>query len=338
MNTKVLQNIAINGRSYLPLVALIPGVTTAPNLQTAGHAGIGNISANGGRANQNNLTLDGVGDVDTGNNGDQLATISLDSVQEFRVLTSNYQAEYGRSSSAQISVVTKSGTSDFHGSAYWFYRHEGLNANNWKSNRDGQARATSATTIWATRSAALFIPNHFNRNKNKLFFFFSQEYQRQLNPQGTRNQTVPTDLERQGNFSASVDKNGLPVTIKDPTTGLPFPGNVIPANRFYAPGIAVLNLYPKTNFLLGPNGLPNRGFNFTSQISDSYPRRKTSCAATTTSRYGSFSRALSTTPTRNILLRLVRFGQRDPAGADQDARPVKAGDQCDDLDQPDHDE
>ncbi|MCU1233912.1 MAG: TonB-dependent receptor, plug, partial [Candidatus Solibacter sp.] len=275
MNTKVLQNIAINGRSYLPLVALIPGVTTAPNLQTAGHAGIGNISANGGRANQNNLTLDGVGDVDTGNNGDQLATISLDSVQEFRVLTSNYQAEYGRSSSAQISVVTKSGTSDFHGSAYWFHRHEGLNANNWKSNRDGQARRDQRyNDLGYTIGGPVFIPNHFNRNKNKLFFFFSQEYQRQLNPQGTRNQTVPTDLERQGNFSASVDKNGIPVTIKDPTTGLPFPGNIIPANRLYAPGIAVLNLYPKTNFLLGPNGLPNRGFNFTSQISDSYPRRE----------------------------------------------------------------
>src|SRR5260221_9978249 len=140
MNTRVLQNIAINGRSYLPLVALIPGVTTAPNLQTAGHAGIGNISANGGRANQNNLTLDGVGDVDTGNNGDQLATISLDSVQEFRVLTSNYQAEYGRSSGAQISVVTKSGSSEFHGSGYLFHRHEGLNANNWKNNRDGLPR------------------------------------------------------------------------------------------------------------------------------------------------------------------------------------------------------
>jgi hypothetical protein len=275
MNTKVLENIAINGRSYLPLVSLIPGVTTSPNLQTAGHAGVGAISANGGRQNQNNLTLDGVGDVDTGNNGDQLATVSLDSVQEFRVLTNNYQAEYGRSSSAQISVVTKSGTSDFHGSAYWFHRHEGLNANNWKSNRDGQSRREQRyNDLGYTIGGPVFIPNHFNRQKNKLFFFFSQEYQRQLNPQGTRNQTVPTELERQGDFSASVDKNGIPVTIKDPTTGSPFPGNIIPTSRLYGAGLAVLALYPKPNFVLGPNGLPNKGFNYTSQISDSYPRRE----------------------------------------------------------------
>jgi len=275
MNTKVLENIAINGRSYLPLVALIPGVTTSPNLQTAGHAGVGAISANGGRANQNNLTIDGIGDVDTGNNGDQLATVSLDSVQEFRVLTSNYQAEYGRSSSAQISVVTKSGTSDFHGSAYWFRRHEGLNANNWKSNRDGQPRREQRyNDMGYTIGGPVFIPNHFNRQKNKLFFFFSQEYQRQLNPQGTRNQTVPTELERQGNFSASVDKNGNPITIRDPTTGSPFPGNIIPASRLYGAGLAVLGLYPKPNFVIGPNGLPNKGFNYTSQISDSYPRRE----------------------------------------------------------------
>lgn len=275
MNTQVLENIAINGRSYLPLVALVPGVTTVPSLQTAGHGGIGSISANGGRTNQNNLTLDGIGNVDTGNNGDQLATVSLDSVQEFRVLTSNYQAEYGRSSSAQISVVTKSGTSEFHGSAYWFHRHEGLNANNWNNNRNGlQRQKQRYNDLGYTIGGPVFIPNHFNREKNKLFFFFSQEYQRQLKPQGTRNQTVPTDLERQGNFSQSVDKNGNPVTIKDPTTGSPFPGNIIPKDRLYGPGMAVLNLYPKANFLMGPNGLPNKGFNYTSQISDSYPRRE----------------------------------------------------------------
>ena len=93
--------------------------------------------------------------------------------------------------------MTKSGTSDFHGSAYWFHRHEGLNANNWKSNRDGQARRDQRyNDLGYTIGGPVFIPNHFNRDKNKLFFFFSQEYQRQLNPQGTRNQTVPTDLER----------------------------------------------------------------------------------------------------------------------------------------------
>ncbi len=289
MNSQVMENIAINGRSYLPLVALAPGVTTVPALQTAGHSGVGAISANGSRQNQNNLTLDGVGDVDTGNNGDQLATLSLDSVQEFRVLTSNYQAEYGRSSSAQISVVTRSGTSDFHGSGYWYHRHEDLNANNWLNNRNGQQRNKQRyNDAGYTIGGPIFIPNHFNRDRNKLFFFFSQEYQRQLRPQGARNQTVPTDLERQGDFSQSVDKNGNPFPyIRDPLSGMPCnstntsgcfnDGGVlgrIPKSRLYAPGLAVLNLYPKTNFLIGPNGLPNKGFNYTSQFSDSYPRRE----------------------------------------------------------------
>lgn len=97
LSSKQINNIAINGRSYLPLVALVPGITSWPDLQVAGHGGIGSITANGARSNQNNLTLDGIGNVDTGNNGDQLATVSVDSVQEFRVLTANYQAEYGRS-------------------------------------------------------------------------------------------------------------------------------------------------------------------------------------------------------------------------------------------------
>ena len=88
----------MNSRSYLQLAGLLPGVVSTANLTTGGHAGLANISANGARFDQNNLTLNGIGNVDTGNNGDQLATISLDSVQEFQMLTSNYQAEYGRSS------------------------------------------------------------------------------------------------------------------------------------------------------------------------------------------------------------------------------------------------
>jgi hypothetical protein len=289
INSKQMENIALNSRSYLPLVALTPGVTTIPSLQTAGHGGVGSISSNGNRQNQNNLTLDGVGNVDTGNNGDQLATLSLDSVQEFRVLTSNYQAEYGRSSGMQISVITKSGTSDFHGSGYWYHRHEGLNANNWKNNRDGQPlKKQRYNDPGYTIGGPVFIPKLFNRNKDKLFFFFSQEYQRQLNPQGTKNQTVPTDLERQGDFSQSLDKNGNPWPyIRDYTTGLPCgatntsgcfaDGGVlgrIPKSRIYGPGLAILNLYPKANFITGANGLPNKGFNQTSQISDAYPRRE----------------------------------------------------------------
>lgn len=278
-----LQNIAVNSRSYLQLTHLIPGVVSNVNLQTAGHGGVGSISANGARFNQNNLTLNGIGNVDTGNNGDQLATISLDSVQEFKILTSNYQAEYGRSSGAQISVVTKSGTRDFHGSGYLYHRHDTLNANNWKNNRDRQPRQLFRfNDPGYTIGGPIYIPGIFNRNKDKLFFFWSQEFQRQLRPQGRRDVTVPTELERRGDFSQSVDKNGNPFPfIRDTLSGLPCrsgdtrgcfaDGGVlgrIPQNRLYGPGIAILNLYPL------PNAPGNIGFNFRSQISDSYPRRE----------------------------------------------------------------
>ncbi len=270
MTAVEIENVAVNSRSYLQLVGFLPGVVSTANLTTGGHAGLANISANGARFDQNNLTLNGLGNVDTGNNGDQLATISLDAVQEFKVLSGTYQAEYGRSSGAQISVVTKSGTATFHGSGYWWHRHEGLNANNWKNNRDGlQRNLFRFNDPGYTVGGPVFVPNHFNRNKDKLFFFFAQEFQEQLKPQGRRDMTVPTALERKGDFSQSVDKNGAPVTIKDPTTGLPFPGNQIPADRLYAPGVAVLNFYPNQT-ITGA-----KGFNFTSQIPDSYPRRET---------------------------------------------------------------
>ncbi len=271
LTNKEIQNIAVNSRSYLQLAGLLPGVVSTANLTTAGHAGLANISANGARFDQNNLTLDGIGNVDTGNNGDQLATVSLDSVQEFKMLTSNYQAEYGRSSGAQISVVTKSGSSDFHGSAYWYHRHDGLNANNWKNNRDGLPRNLFRfNNPGYTIGGPVYIPKVFDRLKDKMFFFWSQEFQRQLKPQGRRDATFPTELERQGNFSQSVDKNGNPIPqLKDPNGGI-FPGNIIPQDRLYAPGVAALNWYPLPNNI----STANKGFNYSSQIPDSYPRRE----------------------------------------------------------------
>src|SRR5207244_3900945 len=186
-------------RSYLSLTFLVPGVVSTVNLQTAGHSGLSSISANGARMNQNQLTLNGVGNVDTGNNGDQLATVSLDSVQEYKILTSNYQAEYGRSAGAQINVVTKSGGKEFHGSGYLFHRHEGLNANNWKNNRDGLDRNLYRfNDVGYTVGGPVLIPKILP--KDKLFFFWSQEYQRQLRPQNRRDVTLPTALERQGDF------------------------------------------------------------------------------------------------------------------------------------------
>lgn len=279
--TKQLENVAVNGRSYLALAALTPGVVSTGNFQTAGTGGLGAISANGARANQNQLTLNGISNVDTGNNGDQLATISLDSVQEYRILTGIYQAEFGRSSGAQISVVTKSGTNQFHGSGYYYRRHDSLNANDWLSNRDGRSRRLYRfNNPGYTIGGPIWIPGtRFNKDRNKLFFFWSQEYQDQLQPEGVRRVTVPTSLERRGNFSESIDRTGAKIFIKDHTLNAPchvgnttgcFPNNIIPANRLYAPGVALMNLLPAPT----TDKTVTRDFNLESQISTSRPRRE----------------------------------------------------------------
>lgn len=282
--TKQLENVAVNGRSYLALAALTPGVVSTGTFQTAGTGGLGSISANGARMNQNQLSLNGVGNVDTGNNGDQLATISLDSVQEYRILTGVYQAEYGRSSGAQISVVTKSGSSAFHGSGYYYRRHDSLNANDWLSNRDGRAKKLYRfENPGYTIGGPVWIPGVFNRNKDKLFFFWSQEFQDQLQPEGVRRVTVPTALERAGDFSQSIDRQGNRIFIKDPAAALPCNAantagcfrdggvlNKIPTSRLYNPGLALMRLLPNPTTDKGAT----RDFNLESQISTSKPRRE----------------------------------------------------------------
>lgn len=131
-----LQNVEVNGRSPLALLNLVPGVINEADWSVAGHQ-MGNTFVNGSRNNQSTMSVDGGNNTDNGNNVAQVVTVSLDSVQEFKVLTAAFQAQYGHSAGGQISLVTKSGTRDFHGSGYWFHRNESLNATNWLNNRNG---------------------------------------------------------------------------------------------------------------------------------------------------------------------------------------------------------
>lgn len=263
-----IENTQVNGRSYLALLTVVPGIYSDGDFSTASNQ-TGNIYSNGTRGTTFNISLNGASNLDTGSNTKMMATLSLDSVQEFKVLTSNYDAQYGKNSGAQIIVVSKSGASSFHGSGYWYYRDRGLNANNWKNNRDGLPRQGYHFNYEGyTIGGPVYIPGKFNTDRNKLFFFWSEEYQQQLLPEGVRNVTVPTALERQGKFSQSMDQGGKPVTIKDYTTGLAFSGNVIPSSQLYAPGIAALKIFPL------PNVSGQNSYNFRSQISSSNPRHE----------------------------------------------------------------
>jgi len=282
---EALRSIAVNGRGFTPLASLVPGIIF--NVNNGNTDAVQNIFANGLRGSANNLTLDGVSILDTGNNG-TLLSLNLDSVSEFKVLTSNYQAEYGRAAGAQISAVTRGGTRDFHGSAYVFRRHDGMNANTWINNRDSTPTnkinkpRLDQRDIGYTIGGPIYIPKVFNTDKQKLFFFFSEEHQKRLVPPASLTRvTVPTALERTGDFSKTVDNSGNPFPyIRDYTLNAPCnasntagcfqDGGVlgkIPANRLYPLGLNILKIYP----------LPNAtgvGFNYISEATASQPQRQ----------------------------------------------------------------
>src|SRR5215475_12209040 len=137
INGEQVRNLALNGRNYLDLVKLTPGVVSFVNAQVAGPGGLSGFNINGTRSNQHNLTIDGTTNVDTGSNGTQHIALNIDTIAEFKVLTSNYQAEYGRSGGGEVKISTRGGGKDFHGTGYLFHRHEGLNSNTFFNNADG---------------------------------------------------------------------------------------------------------------------------------------------------------------------------------------------------------
>jgi hypothetical protein len=307
INNQQLQNLAINGRNYLDLVRLTPGVVATANFQQAGPGGLGGISISGSRQNQNNLTIDGTTNVDTGSNGTQHIALALDNIAEFKVLTSNYQAEYGRSAGGSIQIVTKSGTNQFHGTGYYFHRHEQFNANSYFNKAQGRIGNPVTGIERNPRNfyrynyqgyniggpiympKKVFGPLGQEATKDKLFFFWAQEWQQQLIPQAARRSRVPTALEIAGNFSQTRDGNGGALFIRDPLkTGTCSAAdqtacfndggvlNKIPTSRLTPSGIAILRTFGRfanSDLAASPNGAQ---FNHNSQLSVSYPRKENS--------------------------------------------------------------
>jgi hypothetical protein len=297
LENATITNIANNGRSLFGFTILVPGVV--PNASNGGTRmsappeDASGFTANGQRANSNNMTVDGVSNLDTGNNGGFMATTNIDAVSEFKILTNAYQAEYGRAVGGQVQVVTRSGTQSFHGSGYWYGRRSDWNANTWTNKRaaapppvgSGQLielPEASRNDFGYTIGGPVTIPGVFNEEKKKLFFFWSQEFQRRKDSVPELTSRVPTELERRGDFSQSVDRSGNPYPyIRDYTTGLPCnasdtrgcfqDGGVlgrIPQDRLWPPGLNALNIYPL------PNTTGSSGINYRSQTPNDIPRRE----------------------------------------------------------------
>lgn len=270
-----MNELALKGRDFFALVSLLPGVVDDGSVsrETASHGAFAGISINGGRSDNKNFTVDGIGALDTGSNNTVHYEPNMDSIAEVKVLTSNYQAEYGRSAAGLISVITKGGGQQFHGSGWFNYRHEQFNANSFFRNRTGLIKPPYRYRIGGySIGGPAYIPHKFNSGKNKLFFFASQEFTRQKVDSGSQFRLMPTTLERAGNFSKTVDTNGRLIPIIDPDTKAAFPGNIVPANRVNKYGQAILNFFPSPNYTDPDPTLVNTQ-NYKATASSVRPRR-----------------------------------------------------------------
>jgi hypothetical protein len=272
-----IENMALRGRDFFDAVGLIAGVIDMSDSREApSPSSIQNIFIVGSRSQAKNMTVDGVTNLDTGSNHTVHYMPSMDSLGEVKVLMSNYAAEYGRNSGGTISIVTRGGGKQFHASAGWYYRHESFSANDYFNNQRNQPRPRYRYNIASySVGGPIYIPGKFNTDRSKLFFFWSQEFQRQLVTSAARTVRVPTEMERNGDFSRSFDVSGALIPIYDPLAGssprVRFPGNAVPKSRFTSVGVSILDLFPEPNFL-DPDPSRIYQWNYISQASIPYPR------------------------------------------------------------------
>ena len=275
IDSNQLQDVALKGRDPFGFLRLLPGVVdTATDRSASGSGSSANININGMASNQKNVSFDGVAQLDTGGANSIYVSPSMDAVGEIRVLTNGFQAEYGRTIGGQINLVTKSGSKDFHGTAFWNRRHEDMNANSFFNNRSNIRRPIYRYFIGGgTIGGPVYVPGHFNSSKTKLFFFWSEEFTRIAQPTVTSTANLPTTLERAGDFSQSRNSLGNVIPIIDPQTSSQFPGNVIPANRIDPTGQAMLNLFLKPNGYVNPAAGQQYSANFLASATP-YKRRR----------------------------------------------------------------
>ena len=236
IDQNAVANLPLAIRNWDDLLALVPGVQGDRFTEQGGGTSFGRtggVNVHGSRSLQNNFLLDGVDNNSVSTNVQELTSQvsrpSVDSIQEFKVVTSPYAAEYGRSPGAAISVSTKSGTNEFHGTVYDFYRNEGMDANDFFSKRAGRSKPANDQNQFGANLGGPII-------KDKAFFFVDYEGTR-ITRGVTRITRVPTADERAGILPG----------VRDPLTGVAFPGGVIPANRIDPFAAAIMALVPLPN-------------------------------------------------------------------------------------------
>ena len=257
-NQKIVDLPMVN-RNITALMSLIPGVRPTANLGNISRSALNSMNASigGGAPSANNPLVDGVA-ADEMFFGQLTISLSVDATEEFRIITHNASAEYGHTGGGVVNVVSKAGTNEYHGALFEFFRNRSLNANDFFANRVGAARtAFNYNNFGIAGGGPMLIPKVYN-GKNKSFFFINwEEYKQRSLSQTFR--TVPTDLQKKGDFSQTLTAQGAVINVFDPTTTRPnpaaagtyfrdaFPGNVIPANRINPISQKVLGYYASAN-------------------------------------------------------------------------------------------
>jgi hypothetical protein len=252
---KQIVDLPLNGRNILSLMRLTPGVTPSlPNTQDDFFTNAHRFTMNGSRESTSEILLDGVSALVQSDHSGIYGTATLpsvDGVQEFRIQTNVYSSEYGRSGGGVVTMVSKSGSNEFHGSVFEFLRNSVMDANNFFANRSGIKLASVKRNEFGGSIGGPIWKNHT--------FFFGLYQGTRLSQAAFQSFTVPTLLERQGDFSDSKHSDGRLKVIFDPSTTrpnpdapgrfvrTPFAGNLIPPDRLDPVALRTIAFYPQPN-------------------------------------------------------------------------------------------
>jgi len=264
-----IRELQLNNRNFEQLVTLQPGVASGlPDQVAFGITNTDSVSVNGARVSANNWTVDGADINDSGSNQTLLNVPSVDALDEFTLERSTYDAQYGRSGGGQVNVATKSGTKDFHGDAYEFFRNNVLDANEYFNKGAGNPRpAFRYNDFGYTVGGPVFVPNHYNTEKTKTFFFFSEEFRRTRTP-STNILAIPNPQELTGDFTGIATLN----PASAPAGCINAAGTKINPTCFSANAVAYLqNVYMKftPNSAINPSAL-TENYTFSVSAADDY--------------------------------------------------------------------
>ena len=275
-----ISQIQTRGRDVVNLLRLLPGVHYEADIEAMGDSFGSQIPNIGGmRKHWNQVTVDGLNGNELSGTNRMNSSINLDAIAEVKVLLNTYKAEFGHSGGANIEIVSKSGSSAYSGSVYYYGKRDRWNATPWENNRAGLPKPKlHVDTPGFNFGGPLRIPGIYEQKHDKtIFFFYSFEGPQVRRPGPVRLYRMPTALERQGDFSQTFDSNGRLINVKDPLSSAPcsaatggagcFPGNVIPSIRLDPNALALMRLMPLPN---APGVSPN--YNFTRQETSTNPR------------------------------------------------------------------